>query len=512
MPISVEQQIEKIIDEGDGASRQVLVQMKPTDGEIDKIAAACAKTLDARRSLASARDIMPPRAASSGKGVHRSAAPGEQRHLSMAAQMSRRGRRRSGMARQKSQCLAGLKPLLKTDIYTTAAKQHRRAKREGAPLALRHFWSASSVFMDVDKDSLASLIAQSANVVGVYENRIRKLPPVTLADESRLPTNITDNKTSAWGVQAVNAMSVWGAYGAAGEGVTVAILDTGLDAEHPDLAGRLAPNGFAEFDASGNRVAGVSPYDSGQHGTHVAGTVAGQAENGRWIGVAPDARIAAGLVLKEGAGTDAQILAGIEWAIESGFDIINMSLGGFETGALVQDTYTLAMLNANRAGIPVVVAIGNDGRQTSGTPGNDMFAYAVGATDARDAAAGFSGGRTQVVTTSNVLSRDALPYVYSKPDVCAPGTAVRSTVPDGGYASWNGTSMATPHVAGAMALLLSATSLQEVDPAERAFLIQDLMSAGVEELGEAGHDHRFGLGRIDALRSVGFAYEREFGL
>ncbi len=510
MRISAKQQIEKILDEGHGTSRQVLVQMKPTDGDIDKIMAACAKTLDARRSLASARDLMPPKAASSGKRVKRTSSP--PRNVNMAELVGAKVKRSVGIAKLKSRCMAGLKPLQQTKMYAAAHKSNLDAKKQGGPLALRHFWSSSSVYMDVGKDNLAALLAQTNNVVGVYENRIRKLPPVTQVNESRLPANITDNKTSSWGVQAINAMSVWGAYGSAGEGVTVAVLDTGFDPDHPDLAGVLAPNGFAEFDASGNRIPGVAPYDSGRHGTHVAGTIAGQAEGGQWIGVAPDARIAAGLVLKEGSGTDAQILAGIEWAIESGFDIINMSLGGFELGAQVQDTYTLAMLNANRAGIPVVVAVGNDGRQTSGTPGNDVFAYAVGATDSRDDAAGFSGGRTQIITDSNVIASDYLPYVYSKPDVCAPGAAVRSAVPGGGYESWNGTSMATPHVAGAMALLLSATSLQDVDSTERAFLIQDLISTGVEELGEAGHDHRFGMGRVDALRSVGFAYEQGFGL
>ena len=122
-------------------------------------------------------------------------------------------------------------------------------------------------------------------------------------------------------------------------------------------------------------MAGSQPDDSDRHGTHVAGTVAGGNASGQWIGVAPDTRIAAGLVLDRGSGADAQV----------------------------------------RAGIPVVTAIGNEGEQTSGSPGNDLLAVAVGASDPRDLPAGFSGGRTQVIRQSAIIPPDQLPLPYSKP-------------------------------------------------------------------------------------------------
>jgi hypothetical protein len=189
---------------------------------------------------------------------------------------------------------------------------------------------------------------------------------------------------------------------------------------------------------------------------------------------------------------------------------ISMSLGGLTIGPDVPSTYTIAVIDALRLGIPVVTAIGNEGSQTSGSPGNDLFAFAVGATDSKDRVAGFSGGRTQIIFESAFLPPEALPLPYSKPDLTAPGVAVFSSVPDGKWEHFNGTSMATPHVAGAIALLLAATSLRKnIEKRKLGFTILDLLAGSVEELGESGQDHRYGFGRLDVLRAIGFAREME---
>ena len=159
--------------------------------------------------------------------------------------------------------------------------------------------------------------------------------------------------------------------------------------------------------------------------------------------------------------------------------------------------------------MPVVAAIGNEGDGTGGSPGNDLFTLAVGATDVDDDVAGFSSGRTQFVTQSEVIRPELLPLPYPKPDVSAPGVAVESSVPGGTWAAFSGTSMATPHTSGAVALLLSATAnLASVAADGRVGVISDLLIGGVRELGEAGQDHRYGFGRIDVLHTIGLARDQ----
>lgn len=307
----------------------------------------------------------------------------------------------------------------------------------------------------------------------------------------------------------MNALATWGVYGARGKDVLVGLLDTGIDAEHPDLKGKVAH--WQEFDSIGNKLT-TTPRDSDEHGTHCAGTILGGNNSGRHIGVAPEAKIAAGLVLDgERGGTDAQVLAGIDWAVEKGVDVLSMSLGGLVIDSMTPPTYTEAILSCIEAGIPVVAAIGNEGGQTSGSPGNDFFALSVGAVDSEARVAGFSGGRTQILAESDFIESRFLPLPYSKPEVSAPGVSVLSSVPGGKWKSFSGTSMATPHVAGAIALLLSATKIRTLETGSKlAFAIRDLIIGSVDDRGESGQDHRYGFGTIDALRTIDFAKQRGY--
>ena len=235
--------------------------------------------------------------------------------------------------------------------------------------------------LTMTKSELVHLSDEMSNIRSINPNRKLRIPIVKKSKPLAIET--ADRMSTSWGLHKSNALAAWGVYGAEGQAVTVAVLDTGVDPDHPDIEGKIKH--WAEIDAVGNIVDTDNPRDSDQHGTHVCGTVAGGNASGKWIGMAPQADLAVALVLDgELGGTDAQVLKGMDWAIENGFDVINMSLGGLVFGSETPPTYSEAIITALDAGIPVVAAIGNEGEQTSGSPGNDLFAISVGATDASD--------------------------------------------------------------------------------------------------------------------------------
>ncbi|MFJ8802645.1 S8 family serine peptidase [Streptomyces sp. NPDC102487] len=231
--------------------------------------------------------------------------------------------------------------------------------------------------------------------------------------------------------------------GLTGKGVTVAVLDTGVDTSHPDLAGRVSQT---KSFIDGQEVA-----DRNGHGTHVTSTVGGSgaASDGKEKGVAPDATLAVGKVLSdEGSGSDSQIIAGMEWAARDVHaKVISMSLGSTEASDGT-DPMALAVDSLSKeTGALFVIAAGNTGARSSiGSPGAADSALTIGAVDSADEAAYFTSAGPR--SGDNAL----------KPDLSAPGVdilAARSTLVDGSgpYTTMSGTSMATPHVAGVAALL-----------------------------------------------------------
>ncbi|MBP1805212.1 S8 family peptidase [Rubellimicrobium aerolatum] len=483
-------QVEAILDRGHGPLREVILQAAPPPGAEGALHRRAAESLRLRALAASPRDLLPiaPPVAIPVREPARALQP------ALAGPRPDRlpDPARPPLPALRAARLAALGPVLRSDLVRHAA---------GKP---RAFWAADALLLRLAEADLMALPRDDLadRLEGVFPNRRLPLPPHVAA---RPAPGGDDDGIGAWGLRAVGALGAWGAFGARGKGVRIGLLDTGVDPDHPDLRGKIAA--WAEFDAEGAPVPGSRPHDSDRHGTHCAGIMVGGDAGGGWIGVAPEAEIAAALVL-DGArgGTDAQVLAGIDWALDQGVDVLNLSLGGPTWGPETPSTYTSALLAALRLGVPVVTAIGNEGHQTTGSPGNDYLAFAVGAFGRDGRPAGFSGGRTQVIRASPHLPPEMLPLAYSKPDLSAPGVAVRSAVPGGGWERLNGTSMAAPHVAGAVALLLSATGIRDrVEPAERAFLLQDLLTGSAEEGGEAGQDHRFGFGRLDVLRAIGAA-------
>lgn len=256
-----------------------------------------------------------------------------------------------------------------------------------------------------------------------------------------------DRRVQASLDQTVGQIGAPAAYAAGldGAGVTVAVLDTGIDDEHPDVAGQVTAQ--ADFTGEG------TTDDLFGHGTHVASIVAGTGElsDGRYRGVAPGATLLDGRVLDAGGfGDESWIIAGMEWAAQQGADIANLSLGGWPTDGTDPMSAAADALTAEY-GTLFVIAAGNDGNGVpSSNPGTATAALTVGSVDRLDALSWFSNGAPR-------LGDAAI-----KPEISAPGEDVVAAQADGtelgpvvepGYIAISGTSMATPHVAGAAALM-----------------------------------------------------------
>jgi subtilisin len=233
-----------------------------------------------------------------------------------------------------------------------------------------------------------------------------------------------------WGVARVGAPLEWAK--SQGDGAAIAVIDTGIDATHPDLQGQVAGGVNVVDPAHPDNWA-----DDEGHGTHVSGTIA--ANGGGLFGVAPKAKLYAIKVLdKDGNGDYSSVIAGIQWAMDHGIKIANMSLGAAEGS----DPLHRAVIAAQQAGMTIIAASGNTGGAV-GYPGAYPEVIAVGASDKNDQVAPFSSRGPQVA-------------------FIAPGVDVVSAKMGGGYTTMSGTSMATPHIAGLAAL---AYSLGAHDPA-----------------------------------------------
>lgn len=255
----------------------------------------------------------------------------------------------------------------------------------------------------------------------------RVVPPVDVVPQAA---------RDAWHLDRIEA-AVPRARGLTGRGVRVGLLDTGIDANHPEFADTDVR--FREFDAHGFPVESA-PHDTASHGTHVSALVAG-----RSCGVAPGASLAVAAVLTNGgAGTSAQILAGLDWLVRGDLPGDDVKVLGASLGTDGHSGHFLSpLLSAFHApGLLTVAAIGNSGflgQNHHGSPGDYDFVLGVGASDRNDAVAPFSDWGNQ--------------SGGAKPNLCAPGVGVVGAVP-GGYAAMSGATMAASLVSAAAALLI----------------------------------------------------------
>lgn len=314
---------------------------------------------------------------------------------------------------------------------------------------------------------------------------LRRLGPlVGLALVLSLPAAVAQAapdalRTQQWALDAIHADEAHRV--STGAGVTVAVIDTGVDAAHPDLAGAVVP-GPDLVDGDGD------PSDSSGHGTHVAGIVGARADNGIGIeGVAPDARILAIRVLDaNGTGAAATVAAGVDAAVRAGAQVINLSVASRANAlSLVIPVTELdaALQRAVDAGAVVVAAAGNDALPICEQPSIRGRILCVGAVDRRLSKASYSdfGLGLGIVAPGGSATGE-------------PDEDVLSTWNDGGYASLAGTSQATPHVAGVAALLV-ALGL-------RGDAVVQRIASSARDLGLPGNDPVYASGLVDAGAAV----------
>ncbi len=372
----------------------------------------------------------------------------------------------------------------------------RRQQLTGAITEYQPFFILNAIAVTGGR-SAVDVLAARPDVAYLAPEPVYYIPePLDERDASAAPAGVE------WNVAQIRADRVWDDLGVTGTGVVVANIDTGVDHTHPTLVNqyRGAASGshdFNWFDPTGRYP--DAPGDNHGHGTHVMGTMVGDDGAGNRIGVAPGAQWIAAKGCAGRGCTGEDLLKAAQWMLapcpigvqpgDAACDpskrpqVINNSWGG-----LGGDDWFEAIVSAWRAsGIFPAFAAGNagPGDGTVGSPGDYAFSFASGATDQADTVCWFSGRGPSRLTPK------------TKPNLTAPGCkGIRSALPGGKYGTKNGTSMASPHTAGVVALLLGANPNLTVEQ------IEELLTRSAVDRGPAGPDKTYGYGRLDAYAAV----------
>ena len=363
-------------------------------------------------------------------------------------------------------------------------------------------WLANAVYCEATKATITQ-IASRTDVVLIERGGSEEgglIEPVEVREST--PEEL--GRGLAWGVSKINADDAW-ALGYEGQGVIVGVIDTGVDYNHTDLNTNMwhdTPAGLhLGYDFYDNDN---DPMDTYGHGTHCAGSVAGMGAAGTETGVAPQAVIMALRINYYSGGYPTWIQA-MEFATANGAAVLSMSMGTTPVG---NTTLRTAEENLLTAGVYHSVAAANDGpgagsiRASGDCPppwfhpdqiqhGGMTAVVTVGATDNNDNIASFSS-RGPVTWWGDYTGSNPL----IDPDISGPGVNVVSTQWNGGYTTMSGTSMATPHLAGVAALILSANSNLSVAQMDSIIETTSL------DLGSSGKDNTYGAGRVDAYQAV----------
>lgn len=283
---------------------------------------------------------------------------------------------------------------------------------------------------------------------------------------------------NTWGVKRIGAGTVH-TNGNKGTGIKVAVIDSGVDYTHPDLLGRVAGGyDFVNGDAD--------PMDDNGHGTHVAGTVAALDNDVGVVGVGPEVSIYALKVLNaSGSGYWSDIIAALDWAVTNGIKVTNNSYGsGQNPGGVVEAAFN----NAEAAGLFHAAAAGNSGNCAG--KGNNV---------------GYPARYISVVAVAATNNSDTRPCFSSTGDtveLAAPGVSINSTKLGGGYIEFNGTSMASPHVAGTAALVIAAGIADANGNGRVNDEVRTTLNTTADDLGVTGKDTLYGYGLVNAVAAV----------
>lgn len=308
---------------------------------------------------------------------------------------------------------------------------------------------------------------------------VNRVEDDVIVKASGKPVPTQPAQTLEWGVNRIDADLAWAS--SKGLSTNVAVIDTGIDKDHPDLVSNIA--GGVNYVRKKGTVNPNTWDDDNGHGTHVAGIIAAADNSIGVVGTAPEANLYGVKVLdRNGYGYLSDVISGINWAVNNEKDVINMSLG---TNSDIQSFHD-AVDAAYAAGVIVVAAAGNDGADVD-YPAAYSSVIAVAATDINNIRPYWSSIGPQV-------------------ELSAPGVNIRSTWKGSTYKTISGTSMASPHAAGTAALVLAAPVLPSYDLNSdniwQAAEVRNVLQATADDLGAAGPDNYYGFGLVDAEQSV----------
>jgi subtilisin family serine protease len=352
----------------------------------------------------------------------------------------------------------------------------------------RPLWIVNAVALRATPDEIRRLAHDPAVARIDHDAQVRVLAPDPQSQAFAPPPLFGGGD---WGLAAIRAPEVWRDYGLDGTGVRVGVIDTGVDAAHPDLLGKV----LAWRDFVNERP---GPYDDQGHGTHVAGTIAGGSASGLPVGVAPGARLVVAKALdRDGQASVSTLLAAAQWMTDPDGNpatadfpsVVNASWGAPDDPA--SDALRPLLRRWRELGILPVFAAGNSGpRGTVSVPAAWPEAFAVGALGPGGRVARFSSRGSRAMQEAGTGAPSL------KPDVAAPGLGIVSALPGGGYVAHGGTSMAAPHVAGVAALLRQAA------PGLSVAAVEAVLRRSAEDVEAPGPDRRSGAGGVDAQAAL----------